>query len=104
MEYHQDSLRLTSGSVLALFTDGVTEAGGTLDPREDARLVATVEKHAMGDANALAQAIFARAQELSGGSQRDDIAIVVLRCVSFPAPHPPRPSPLATITDGAWQR
>lgn len=103
MEYRQDSLRLTPGSVLALFTDGVTEAGGTLDPREDARLVATVEEHADGDADALARAIFARAEELSGGSQRDDIAIVVIRCASFPAPLPPRPSPLAAITHGAWQ-
>jgi hypothetical protein len=64
---------------------------------------ANVQEHADGDADALAGAIFARAEELSGGNQRDDIAIVVLRCAPLPAPLPPRPLPLAAITDGGWQ-
>ena len=103
MEYHQESIALATGSVLALFTDGVTEAGGRVDPREDERLFATVRRYAAGDADALARALLAGAEDLSGGIQRDDIAIVVIDSALLPAAFDDRcPSGVAHV-DGSWQ-
>jgi sigma-B regulation protein RsbU (phosphoserine phosphatase) len=79
MKYEQLTVTLAPGSVLALFTDGVTEAAGRHDPREDESLFAVVRPHARESADAIAQALFARARQKAGGEQRDDIAIVVIR-------------------------
>jgi phosphoserine phosphatase RsbU/P len=78
-EYGQQTRRIERGDILALFTDGVTEAAGCTSPPDDGGVCATLEAHAGASAETIAHAIFAQALHQAGGELRDDVAIVVIR-------------------------
>jgi PAS domain S-box-containing protein len=70
------------GAVLAIFTDGVTEAGGPGDPLlADGGVSEILVESAHLDTEAIANTILARATERARGSLPDDVAIVVIRRV-----------------------
>jgi serine phosphatase RsbU (regulator of sigma subunit) len=79
MEYTEQRCELRRGDLLALFTDGVTEAhtSGELLGSEGVQEVLRT----CGDATALetANAIYNRALDYSGGNLKDDVAIVTIR-------------------------
>jgi PAS domain S-box-containing protein len=78
-EYEQRSVPLAPGAVLALFTDGVSEAARDREPPDDGGVAAIIQEHAGESVEAIAWAIFAWAHELAGGTLSDDVAIVVIR-------------------------
>jgi len=79
MTFTEHSITLEPHAVLSLFTDGVTEArvGSVMLQSEGVRDV--VEMHFAKSADAIADAIYARASEFAQGRLRDDVAIVVLK-------------------------
>jgi response regulator NasT len=77
--YAQQNVILPPGAVLALFTDGVTEAHTGAELLGSAGVRAAVEAHVAGSADVIADAILARAREFGGGELHDDVAIVVIR-------------------------
>jgi serine phosphatase RsbU (regulator of sigma subunit)/DNA-binding response OmpR family regulator len=79
MEFHTQQVRLRPGDVLALFTDGVTEARVGGDMLEATGVEKVMRETAALPAEAIARAIFERAHEHSGGNLKDDVAIAVLK-------------------------
>jgi serine phosphatase RsbU (regulator of sigma subunit)/DNA-binding response OmpR family regulator len=79
MEFTEQTVALEHGSVLAMFTDGVTEARTGLEMLEISGVREVVQAHATESADAIADAIFTRAREFASGVLRDDVAIVVIR-------------------------
>jgi phosphoserine phosphatase RsbU/P len=79
LEYAEARVELPPGAVLALFTDGVTEAHTTEQMLESSGVGEVLEQHAAESAEEIASAIFARARQFAGGYLRDDVAIVVLK-------------------------
>lgn len=79
LTYAEETVILEPGAVLALYTDGVTEArlGGEMLETEGVRDV--VMRCAGGSPDELADGIYNRAMEFSGGDLHDDVAIVVLK-------------------------
>ncbi|MGV3723221.1 MAG: PP2C family protein-serine/threonine phosphatase, partial [Actinomycetota bacterium] len=79
MTFTEHSVELEPQAILTLFTDGVTEArvGSVMLQSEGVRDV--VETHYAKSAEAVADAIYARASEFAHGRLRDDVAIVVLK-------------------------
>lgn len=78
MEFVEKTVPFPSGAVLALYTDGVTEAGGLLD-RYDDELSATVLRLHDEDARVIVDGLFDYASRKAQGNLRDDVAIVVVR-------------------------
>jgi serine phosphatase RsbU (regulator of sigma subunit) len=78
MPFGQRTVAMRSGATVALFTDGVTEAGRSLE-RPDAALTEVMRSGSRGSAEDLAGAIFDLAVSLAQGHLQDDVAIVVLR-------------------------
>jgi AmiR/NasT family two-component response regulator len=79
MAYTQASVTLQPGFVLALFTDGVTEARTGEEMLGSEGVAAVVEEHASESANSIVEAILERARRFAGGELHDDVAIVVIR-------------------------
>jgi serine phosphatase RsbU (regulator of sigma subunit) len=79
MEFEERTVRLDPGSVLALFTDGVTEARSGADMLGQEGVREVVRAHAGDAADGIAEAIFQRARDFAQGVLRDDVAIVVLK-------------------------
>lgn len=79
MAFHTETAAFPPGAVLALFTDGVTEAGGPSDPHSDGGVAALLAACGSGDAGAIAEAIRDHVHAQSRGARHDDVAIVVLR-------------------------
>jgi DNA-binding NarL/FixJ family response regulator len=79
MEFGQESVVLSPGSVLALVTDGVTEAHTPGRMLESSGLCKVVQEHAAEPAESIVEAILDRAREYAGGYLHDDVAIVVLK-------------------------
>jgi phosphoserine phosphatase RsbU/P len=79
MEFTQNSVQLEPGSVLAMFTDGVTEARTDNTMLESEGVQEVVRAHASGSAEEIASAIFNRALQFASGVLKDDVAIVVIR-------------------------
>jgi serine phosphatase RsbU (regulator of sigma subunit) len=79
MAYTQASVTLQPGFVLALFTDGVTEARTGEEMLGSEGVAAVVEEHASKSANSIVEAILERARRFAGGELHDDVAIVVIR-------------------------
>lgn len=78
-----DETQVYSGDILALYTDGVTEAFNDADEEfgED-RLVDALVRHraACTSPQALLQAVLAELRQFSPNEQSDDITLVVARC------------------------
>lgn len=79
MTFEQAVVPWPFGSTLALFTDGVTEAGGVPAPEGDGGVGALLVAHRGETAGALAAGILAHALAQCGDDRPDDIAIVVVR-------------------------
>jgi serine phosphatase RsbU (regulator of sigma subunit) len=74
-------LRLSEGDLLAIYTDGITEA---FDDKDDefgeARLVETLHAHRDLPPNDLVAAIYDGVRRFSPQEQRDDMTLIVARC------------------------
>jgi PAS domain S-box-containing protein len=79
LEYTEDRAQIGPGGVLALFTDGVTEAGGVIDPNSDGGVGDVLQRLPNRPVDQLAAGIFEEAVQKVRGRLRDDVAIVVLR-------------------------
>lgn len=79
MTFTEHAVQLQPGSVVTMFTDGVTEArsGGVMLQSEGVREV--VREHAGERADQIAGAIYTRASEFAQGRLRDDVAIIVVK-------------------------
>ena len=78
--------RMDPGDVLALYTDGVTEACNA-DQEEfgQHRLIAALQQHAGRSAQATVDAVLADVQRHSVGEQADDITLIVAKCINAAA-------------------
>ena len=75
-------LRLESGDVLVIYTDGVSEASEGEDAEEygENRLIARVRAHQNDSAAKILDAIVDEVQAFSKGYQADDMTLIVARC------------------------
>jgi len=73
--------RLLAGDILALYSDGITEA---FNDREEeygeARLIQALERYRELPSHALLASIVDDVRQFSRGEQRDDITLIVARC------------------------
>jgi sigma-B regulation protein RsbU (phosphoserine phosphatase) len=79
MEYEAHMVTLEPGDTLTLFTDGVTEARVGAEMLESAGVEAVIRDSIALSADGIAEAVFRRALEHSGGNLKDDVAIVVIK-------------------------
>jgi phosphoserine phosphatase RsbU/P len=81
-ECRTGDLRLFAGDVLAIYTDGITEAFDVDDDEEfgEARLVDTLNKHRDLAPAELVDAIYDGVRRFSPQEQRDDMTLIVARC------------------------
>ncbi len=79
--YAQGSVTLAAGDVLALFTDGVTEAMSAEEEEYgEARLTACLQAHRAAPAEAILEAIHTDVRAFTRGAvQSDDLTLVVLK-------------------------
>lgn len=78
---HTGFCEMHSGDLLALYTDGVTEAcnaGG--DEFGQHRLIATLQRHAAEGAQAVVKAVLDAVLQHCVGEQADDITLIVAKC------------------------
>lgn len=75
----EETVQLGRGDAVVCFTDGITEARRDGELLGEDRVRATLAGLAGADATALAQGLVDAAGAWTGGPQRDDIAVVVLR-------------------------
>ena len=82
--YEAEERKLSPGDVLALYTDGVTEAFNTdHEMFGEERLVEVVRAHATASAQELVEAIEAGVTAFAGEApQSDDLTLLVIRCLS----------------------
>ncbi|MFN3653651.1 MAG: PP2C family protein-serine/threonine phosphatase [Armatimonadota bacterium] len=78
-EFGEGRVTLQPGSVIALVTDGVTEARMGDRMLENEGVHEVVRENAAKSAEEIVAAINARAMEYAGGVLKDDVAIVVLK-------------------------
>jgi serine phosphatase RsbU (regulator of sigma subunit) len=79
MRFTESVVPLEPGSVLALFTDGVTEARTEVKMFESEGVQDVIREHAGESAEQIVAAIYDRAVEFASGVLRDDVAIVVAK-------------------------
>jgi serine phosphatase RsbU (regulator of sigma subunit) len=79
VEYSERQVHLKQGSVLAFYTDGVTEARKGSQMLETAGVRGVIAGSAHLPARQIARQIHQAALSQSGGNLRDDVAIVVLK-------------------------
>lgn len=79
MSFTEAQVRMEPGSVIALFTDGVTEARTDTQMLESEGVQEVIREHAGEPADQIAAAIYDRAVEFASGVLRDDVAIVVAK-------------------------
>jgi serine phosphatase RsbU (regulator of sigma subunit) len=73
---------LGSGDVLAIYTDGISEAGPNEEEEfGEERLIATVRKHQQQSAGEILDSILSDVQQASRGRQADDMTLIVARCL-----------------------
>jgi serine phosphatase RsbU (regulator of sigma subunit) len=78
---HMGACRLAPGDTLALYTDGVTEACDAEGEEFGAkRLARALRRRKKLDAKSTVDAVLAEVEEYCGGSQEDDITLIVARC------------------------
>lgn len=80
-EFTQGTVHFPPGSQLVLFTDGVSEAAGRVDPLSDGGVGAALSLRPGQTADQYTRAIFDHVCEVAGDRLRDDVAIVVVRRV-----------------------
>jgi PAS domain S-box-containing protein len=76
--YQHRTVVLDRSAVLALFTDGVTEAAGSLHPLGQEGICALLQEHADESAETIARVIFDRAADHAGEDLGDDVAITII--------------------------
>jgi serine phosphatase RsbU (regulator of sigma subunit)/catechol 2,3-dioxygenase-like lactoylglutathione lyase family enzyme len=75
--------QLAPGDTLVLYTDGVTEACDAQEEEFGQRgLMEALRRHARLSAKATVDAVLKKVQEYSFGEQRDDITLIVARCIA----------------------
>ena len=79
VDYAQTQVILAPGDTLVLYTDGVTEAGHHSVRQGTQRLTGLLSNYAQAGVDALVEAIEIAVLEDSGGTQRDDLAVLALR-------------------------
>jgi phosphoserine phosphatase RsbU/P len=79
LEFEQDTAYLSPHSVLALFTDGITEARTSNQMFGNEGVWNVIRQYASRDAGEIAEAIFDAASNYAGGHLNDDVALVVIR-------------------------
>lgn len=81
--YHEKNLVVSTGDVIVLYTDGITEAANAEGDRFGTdRLKAAIREHAAGDAGAVVDALFERVIEfVHPGEIKDDISILVCKVI-----------------------
>lgn len=79
--YEEESLQLSDGDTLIVFSDGVSEAlSATDDEFGDERLIETVERARQGSVNDMVNSLLEAVNEFTRGApQTDDITVVVVR-------------------------
>jgi len=71
--------QLAPGDVLVAYSDGITEAAGDAEQFGEERLVEVVREHARRSPDEILAGILDRVSAFSGGSQSDDLTLVVTR-------------------------
>jgi len=71
--------QLAPGDVLVAYSDGITEAAGDAGQFGEERLVEVVREHALRTPDEILAGILDRVSAFSGGSQSDDLTLVVTR-------------------------
>jgi GAF domain-containing protein/CheY-like chemotaxis protein len=79
MEYSERTVTLRREDVLALFTDGVTEARTSEQMLESEGVQEVMRQHGRASAQEVADAIYNRAVDFSSNQLKDDLAIVVIK-------------------------
>lgn len=81
IQYEVGAIRLSPGSIVAAYSDGVTEAVNTAEEMyEEERLLATLAACRSGTAPAVYAGIIESVQDFShGAEQADDITLVIIR-------------------------
>jgi serine phosphatase RsbU (regulator of sigma subunit) len=79
MQFEERRTHLVPGSVLLLYTDGVTESRTNHEMLETQGVKEVLRRTATGSARAICETVFRRALEFSGGNLKDDVAIVAIR-------------------------
>jgi phosphoserine phosphatase RsbU/P len=79
VEYAPVQVLLTPGDTLVVYTDGVTEAGHLSVREGTERLAGLLSRYAQAGVDALVEAVETAVLEESGGTQRDDLAVLALR-------------------------
>jgi sigma-B regulation protein RsbU (phosphoserine phosphatase) len=74
---------LAPGDLVAIFSDGVTEATGNHEEYGETRLIKVLREHAHGSAEGIVAAVLGDVQAFSMGAQSDDITLLVARCVDL---------------------
>ena len=78
-------LRLSAGDLLAIYTDGITEAFDAEDDEfGEERLVETLHAHRELPPRDLIAAIYDGVRRFSPPEQRDDMTLIVARCRNCP--------------------
>jgi serine phosphatase RsbU (regulator of sigma subunit) len=72
-----ESIELAPTDLLAVFSDGVSEAERGDEQFGEARLLLTLQELRGSPASAVVAAVFARVQEFSAGLQSDDLTLLV---------------------------
>lgn len=73
---------LSTGDILALYSDGVTESPNSAGEEfGEERLLSSLRSHRALDACAMARAVVEDVAQFSAGDQFDDITLIVARCV-----------------------
>jgi serine phosphatase RsbU (regulator of sigma subunit) len=74
---------LSPGDLLALYTDGVTEApDATGEDFGESRLLETLKSQSHLPVESLLQSVVEAVEQFSGGQQHDDVTLVIARCLA----------------------
>lgn len=79
--YKEATVELSSGDLLVLYTDGVTEAKNPAETEEfgEERLLTCIKKNRSKSSKKIKQAIIDEVQSYAHGKQYDDITLIVLK-------------------------
>ena len=74
-----EQIRLDSGDLLVIFSDGVTEAARNEEEYGEARLIHKLQACRHLPANEIVPAILASVQKFSAGTQSDDLTLLIAK-------------------------